>query len=146
MSELTINFKRLSRRAVMPKFGREGDAGADLTAIEIVEIEDDNDTIKYNFGIAVEIPKGYVGLIFPRSSIYKKKQILTNSVGVIDSNYRGELSAVMTIGLNDDLRYQVGERIAQLVIVPIPTVTFVQVDELSETNRGDGAYGSSGDK
>ena len=141
---MKIKFKRLKPNAITPKFGREDDAGADLTVVDIERIEDDDDSIKYNFGIAVEIPKNHVGLLFARSSIYKKKQILTNSVGVIDHGYIGEISAVMTVGLNEYAQYKVGERAVQLIIMPIPSIEFEEVEELSDSERGTQGYGSSG--
>ena len=97
-----------------------------------------------------EIPKGYVGLVFPRSSIRKTDLSLTNCVGVIDSGYRGEIQATFKkiFGKNDvrldELDYNVGDRIAQIMIIPYPSVTFVEVDELSQTDRGEGGFGSTG--
>jgi len=99
--------------------------------------------IEYGTGIAVEIPPGHVGLIFPRSSIFHTGLILTNSVGVIDSGYRGEIKAVFKAPGHYDI-YRIGERIGQLVIVPIPDVEYEEADELSETERGTGGYGSTG--
>jgi len=98
----------------------------------------------------MEIPKGYVGLVFPRSSIRKTDLSLTNSVGVIDSGYRGELQATFkkVYGPNDvridQTDYKVGDRIAQIIIIPYPQITFVEVDELSITERGEGGFGSTG--
>ena len=88
---------------------------------------------------------GYVGLVFPRSSIRKMDLALTNCVGVIDSGYRGEIQATFkkTQGL-DSVKYNVGERGAQIIIMPYPKVNFVEVDELSSTERGDGGFGSTG--
>lgn len=137
---MKIKIKKLDENAVIPKYSKEGDAGMDLTAVKREYL--DNEHIKYSFGIAIEIPRGFVGLIFPRSSCYKKRQILSNAVGVIDSGYRGEISAVMigrAIGT-----YGVGDRIAQLLILPYPEVEFELSAELSETERGTGGYGSTG--
>ena len=91
----------------------------------------------------MEIPPGHVGLVFPRSSCYKHGMLLSNCVGVIDSDYRGEVTAVF-LGTHDDVSYEIGDRIAQLVIMPIPAVKFVEAEELSETQRGTGGYGSTG--
>ena len=100
--------------------------------------------IKYDTGIAVEIPPGYVGLVFPRSSVCKTGLSLANSVGVIDSDYRGSISLVFYKGAELIEAYSYGDRIGQLVIVPIPEVEFVEAEELSETERGAGGYGSTG--
>lgn len=137
---MKIKLKKLTENAVLPKYSKNGDAGMDLTATSIEQI--DFQFTKYGFGIAIEIPKGYVGLVFPRSSCYKQKQILSNSVGVIDSGYRGEISAIL-IGSSKDA-YKVGDRIAQLIILPYPEVEFELSDDLSDTERGNNGYGSTG--
>lgn len=138
---MMINIKKLHPDAKIPKYAKSGDAGMDLTATtsEII----DQYHIKYGFGIAIEIPYGYVGLVFPRSSIYKQGQLLTNSVGVIDSGYRGEISAVM-LGNKLDITYKVGERAAQLLILPYPQIEFIETIDLSDSERGSNGYGSSG--
>ena len=127
--------------AVIPSYSKVGDAGLDLTVVSRREIDEYH--VEYDFGISLEIPSGFVGFIFPRSSIYKKQQVLSNSVGVIDSGYRGSIKAVM-IGNVERFMYDVGERAAQLIIMPYPMIEFEEVDELSETERGDGGYGSTG--
>ena len=139
---MKIKVKKLHKDAVIPKIAKDGDAGMDLTAIKKQELNDNY--VKYYFGLAFEIPKGYVGYVFPRSSCYRKDQLLSNCVGVIDSGYRGEVSAVM-IG-NTDRGYEVGERVCQIVIMPVPEVEFVESEELSESERGAGGFGSTGDK
>lgn len=96
---MKVKFKKLHPDAVIPKYGRPGDAGMDLTAIS-VEYDKDYSKIIYNTGLAIEIPEGYVGLIFPRSSIFKKELSLSNSVGVIDSSYRGEISFKFNIDIS----------------------------------------------
>jgi dUTP pyrophosphatase len=121
----------------------EGDAGCDLFAAEIWE-DYQLDQTHVNFGISIEIPEGYVGLIFPRSSIRGFQYRLSNSVGVIDPSYRGDWKAVFDNRQLGD-SFQVGYRVAQFVIVPRYVVTgFNQVDSLSETTRGVGGYGSTG--
>lgn len=140
VKKMKVKIKKMHPDAVIPAYAKDGDAGMDLTAISKEQI--DNEHIKYGFGIAMEIPKGYVGLIFPRSSCYKRKQLLSNAVGVIDSGYRGEISAVM-IGTTDE-SYNVGDRIAQIIILPYPQIEFKEVEELSESERGTGGYGSTG--
>lgn len=141
MDKLQIKFKKMNPNAVTPKQGTAGAAGFDLTA---VSIEKNEKMMKYDTGIAVEIPPGYVGLVFPRSSVCKTGLSLANSVGVIDSDYRGSISFVFYKPMPCIVPYLPGDRIGQLVIVPIPEVEFVEVDELSETERGAGGYGSTG--
>lgn len=141
MEKLKIKFKKLNPNAVIPKRGTIGAAGFDLTA---VRLEFTETTLKYDTGIAVEIPPGYVGLLFPRSSVCKTGLSLANSVGVIDQDFRGSISFVFYKGPTWIEPYSYGDRIGQLVIVPIPEVEFMEVEELSETERGAGGYGSTG--
>jgi len=140
---MKVKLKKLHPNAVKPKYAKESDAGMDLVATEIIS----NTTfqITYGLGIAMEIPTGMVGLVFPRSSIRNTELTLSNSVGVIDSGYRGELQATFN-KLNglDSITYNVGDRVAQIIIVPHPIVQFVEVDELSESARGKGGFGSTG--
>lgn len=140
---MKIKFKKLRPDAIAPKQAHPGDAGFDLTAITY-SWNGDLQLREYTTGIAVEIPRGYVGLIFPRSSVYKTGMTLTNCVGVIDSGYRGDIGAKFRVGNDPCLAYKPGDRIGQLVIVPIPEVEFVEAEELSETERGAGCYGSTG--
>ena len=137
---MKIKMKKLHPDAVIPRYAKAGDAGLDLTAVEIVA---DGSLLTYKTGLAVEIPNGYVGLLFPRSSVYKTGQTLTNCVGIIDSGYRGEIMMKFSFS-PQGLEYEVGDRIGQLLIMPYPKVEFVEVDELSETSRGSGGYGSTG--
>lgn len=136
-----LKFKKIHNKAVLPKQMTDGSAGYDLTATECIKMQG---SYIYRTGLSVEIPQGYVGLLFPRSSICAKNVRLSNSVGVIDSDYRGEISAVMDIINNCNTPYMEGERVAQLVIVPIPQFKPVFVDELSHTKRGYAGYGSTG--
>jgi len=136
----TIKFKKLNTNAVTPFYATEGSNAMDLTAINHELI--DSEHIKYSFGIAFEIPKGKVGLIFPRSSCYKQRQILSNCVGIIDSDYRGEISAVMIGTTNTS--YKTGERIAQIMFIDAPQIKLIEVNELSNTSRGNNGYGSTG--
>lgn len=149
---MEVRIKKLHPNAVIPTYAKDGDAGMDLTAVTKSYDRDGN--IVYGAGLAFEIPKGYVGLVFPRSSISNLDITMSNCVGVIDSGYRGEVTAKFKpamlfnreqrpIILNNRI-YNVGERIAQLIIIPYPQITFVEADELSETERGAGGYGSSG--
>lgn len=141
MDNLKIKFKKMNPNAVIPKRGTIGAAGFDLTAIGLEVTET---TLKYDTGIAVEIPPGYVGFAFPRSSVCKTGLQLANSVGVIDSDYRGSISFVFYKPKVCIMPYFPGDRIGQLVIMPIPEVEFVEAEELSETERGAGGYGSTG--
>jgi dUTP pyrophosphatase len=138
-----VKIKKLNPNAVIPTYAKSGDAGMDLVATKIIS----NTTFDVTYGtdLAMEIPKGFVGLVFPRSSIRKYELILSNSVGVIDSGYRGELQATFKKenGL-DSLAYKVGDRIAQIMIIPHPEIEFEEVDDLSDTERGDGGFGSTG--
>ena len=143
---LNVNFKKLHEDAVLPKYAKYGDAGMDCYAVDDGKITDMY--ISFNLGFSVEIPYGYVGLLFPRSSVSKKDLILANSVGVIDSGYRGEVQArfKQTVPkLNRD-RYDIqgykkGDAVCQLMILPYPKIHPVWADELSETDRGDGGFG-----
>jgi dUTP pyrophosphatase len=138
-----VKIKKLHPNAVIPTYSKDGDAGMDLTITEIHS----NTTfdVTYGFGLAMEIPNGHVGLVFPRSSVRNFDLSLTNSVGVIDSGYRGEIQATFkkTNGL-DSLKYNVGERGAQIIIIPYPKINFIDSDSLSETERGGGGFGSTG--
>lgn len=142
---VNVNIKKLHPNAVIPSYSKDGDAGMDLTATEI--INESNCDITYGTGLAMEIPKGYVGLIFPRSSIRKYELQLSNSVGVIDSGYRGEIQATFKKSLKDVIgirMYEIGDRIAQIIILPYPQIKFNEVKELSDTERGSGGFGSTG--
>ncbi len=142
-NELLIKVKKLNPNAVIPSYSKVGDAGMDLTITS--EIENTSFSVTYGFGIAMEIPKGHVGLVFPRSSVRNQELILSNCVGVIDSGYRGELQATFkkTNGL-DSIKYKVGERGAQIMILPYPQVYMTEVPELSNSERGTGGFGSTG--
>lgn len=138
---MKINIKKTHPDAVIPKYAKSGDAGLDLTVVSRERLAD-NEHIKYDFGLSFEIPEGYMGLIFPRSSCHKHRQLLSNAVGVVDSGYRGSVSVVM-LGTSS-FSYDVGERAAQIIIIPHPHIIFVEVDKLSSTERGSCGYGSSG--
>ena len=172
---MKIQFKKLSKEAQKPKFGKPGDAGADLVAAGIVYDEISNKLICHT-GLAVEIPEGMVGLIFPRSSIRNYDLSMANSVGVIDSGYRGEIIVTFNVNLESKIYskigvvidegdvtnqqdwldsfddeesykptlYKEGDRVAQLVIIPVPLIQYTEVNELSETERGTGGHGSTG--
>jgi dUTP pyrophosphatase len=140
---MKVLFKKLVPEAQKPKFGKPGDAGADLVATSADMFKGQ---MVYGTGLAVEIPEGMVGLVFPRSSVRNYNLSMSNSVGVIDSGYRGEIMITFNITEKDKFpaTYNIGDRIAQLIIIPIPLVQYTEADELSETNRGTEGHGSTG--
>ena len=141
--EMFVKVKKLREDAIVPQYAKKGDAGLDLVSTHIISNTEFD--ITYGTGLAIEIPIGYVGLIYPRSSIRKYDLSLSNSVGVIDSGYRGEIQFTFKkINGLKSIGYSVGDRIGQLIIVPYPTVTLVESNELSETERGTGGFGSTG--
>ena len=151
-SKMKVKIKKLHENAVIPKYAKAGDAGLDLTATSKTWNPDAKAYV-YGTGLAVEIPEGYVGLLFPRSSIANKQQILSNSVGVIDSGYRGEIMFKFKDTVKEvqsgllslfEEQYQEGERIGQLMILPYPKINFLATSDLSETDRGTGGFGSTG--
>lgn len=162
---MEVKIKKLSPKAVIPAYAHtDGDMGMDITATDCV-YDPVYDRFIYHTGLAFEVPKGYGMLIFPRSSNCKTNAYLCNSVGILDSNYRGELmfmyknrtdsSQLIPIKLDMDLNmrnlelvnehapYKVGDRIGQIVIIPYPEITFKEVNELSDTDRGEGGFGST---
>lgn len=145
---MQVKIKKLNKNAVIPSYAQDGDAGMDLVATS--KLYDDHGNVVYGTGLAFEIPQGYVGLLFPRSSNTKKDLILGNSVGVLDSGYRGEviLKFRPVMPLERDIEfgpreYEIGDRIGQIVIIPAPQIEFNVVDELSTTDRGVGGFGST---
>ena len=146
--DLTVKFRKLVPEAVTPQYAQDGDAGMDLTATSF-RVADT--FIEFGTGIAVEIPKGYVGLLFPRSSITKSAPgvSLKNSVGVIDSNYRGEILVRFEFPYSGHTGGNipvVGDKVAQLLVIPYPKVQLEEVQELSDSNRGNGGFGSTDKK
>ena len=142
---MKVRFKKLVPEAVAPYQATDGSAGWDLTATSKELIQ--GKKAIYGTGLSVEIPKGYVGLLFPRSSIHKKALRLSNSVGVIDSDYRGEIKAVfdrLSTWPYEWEIYQTGDRICQLIILPVPTIEWEESEDLTNTERGSGGYGSTG--
>ena len=145
---MKVNVKKLDSNAVLPTYAKHGDAGMDLTATS--KSYDEHGNVCYGTSLAFEIPAGYVGLLFPRSSNTKKDLILGNSVGVIDSGYRGEVvfkfRPVMPLERDIEFgprEYNLGDRIGQIIILPYPQIEFNLVDELSTTDRGVGGFGST---
>ena len=168
MNKLIVKTKIIDQSIVMRKlqYAKDGDAGIDLVATS--KWIDNDGNVVYGTNRAFEIPKGYVGLLFPRSSNSKKDLTLSNSVGIIDSGYRGEVMMkykrnIRVLGFlstlktwlqvsefknisvfNIGISYKIGERVGQLVIIPYPQIEFEEVDELSDSERGSGGYGSTG--
>jgi dUTP pyrophosphatase len=140
---MKVKVKKLHKDSVIPKYAKSGDAGMDLVAVSKTETEL---YVEYDTGLSFEIPEGYVGLVFPRSSISKYHLSLANAVGVVDSGYRGSVTARFkkTLDRAWATEYNVGDRIAQIIILPYPQVEFEEAEELSNTERGAGGYGSSG--
>ena len=143
-----IHVKKLDDRAVIPTYGSEFAAGADLYACmdEAVTVAP-GQTVMIHTGIAMEIPAGFAGLVYARSGLASKKGLApANKVGVIDADYRGEIMVVIHNHGVSSQTVDPGERIAQLVIAPYIVGAFHQVDELSDTVRGEGGFGSTGRK
>ena len=161
---MIIKTKIINKEIETPplKYAKDGDAGIDLTATSKEYDKDGN--VVYDTNRAFEIPKGYVGLLFPRSSNAKKDLVLTNSVGVLDSGFRGSVmfkykpidslahseypnEEVEAVDVTEDFivkMYEVGDRVGQIIVLPYPDVEFEEVDELTETTRGEGGFGSTG--
>ena len=139
---MKIKIKKLHNDAKIPAYAKPGDAGMDLTCTEIKRDKVLN-KVTYHTGVAIEIPDGHVGLLFPRSSIHKTGMMLFNSVGVIDSGYRGEIMMKFEM-MDSNAMYKTGDRIGQLMILPYPQIEFEEVNNLSASIRGTGGYGSTG--
>ncbi len=144
----TIAVKKLDERAVLPTYGSEYAAGADLYALldeELVIMP--GETKFVHTGLAMEVPEGYAGLVYARSGLASKRGLApANKVGVVDSDYRGELMVALHNHSSEPQKVQVGERIAQLVITPFLKAEFYESENLSETVRGVGGFGSTGTK
>ena len=147
---MEVKIKKLYGDAVIPVYAHDTDAGLDLVTTSY-EYKDDIKCHVYGTGLAVEIPEGYVGLLFPRSSNRKTESYLTNHVGVIDSGYRGEI--MLSFKTRDykegeiqqlSKPYEVGDKVAQLIIIPYPKIKFIEVDKLNDSDRGENGHGSSG--
>ena len=136
---MILKIKKLRDDAQIPTYAHHDDAGMDIyaTSKEVKE-----KFIEYGTGLAFEIPTDHVMFIYPRSSLSNKDLIMANHVGVLDSGYRGELKLRFR-KIGEDI-YEVGEKIGQIIVVPFPKIDFQEVDELSETHRGEGGFGSTG--
>lgn len=142
----TVKVKKLSDKAIIPAYGTEFSAGADLYALE-GEVIAAKETKLISTGISLEIPEGLVGLIFARSGLATKRGLApANKVGVIDSDYRGEIMVALYNQSGEAQKIDAGERVAQISFVPYYTAEFVQAEELDSTARGEGGFGSTGTK
>ena len=147
---MVVQFKKLDPLAITPSYAKEGDAGLDITPTKVESIQGENESgevfyqIKIYTGLAFEIPKGYVGLLFPRSSVKNFKARLTNSVGVIDSGYRGEVTGYFDVPQPISEFYKNGTAVLQMIILPFPKITLEEIKELSDSERGDKGYGHTG--
>ena len=142
---MIVKFKKLNENAKMPQYGTAYSAGADLYSVEDKTVIMPHKTVFIGTGLAMEIPQGYVGLIFARSGLACKRSLApANKVGVIDSDYRGEFMIALHNHGGEVRVVEHGERIAQLVITPVFTPGFTEVSELSDTERGSGGFGSTG--
>jgi dUTP pyrophosphatase len=148
MNKYTVKIKKLDEKATVPTYGSEFSAGADLYACTDVNVEfAPGETKLIHTGIAMEIPTGYVALIYARSSVATKRGLApANKVGVIDSDYRGEIMVALHNHSEQVQKIESGERVAQIVITPYITADFIEADVLCETERGEGGFGSTGKK
>ena len=143
----TVKFKKLNDNAQIPTYGSPYAAGADLYSAESEMVIAPHTTVFIGTGIAMEIPEGYMGLIFARSGLSCKRHLApANKVGVVDSDYRGEVKVALHNHSNEPQKIDAGERIAQLVITPFLAVNFEEAESLDDTTRGEGGFGSTGKK
>jgi len=140
---MIVKVKKLHPSAVIPTYAKNGDAALDLTAIS-KEWDEEKGLVIFGTGLAFEIPQGYVGLLFPRSSVIKTPLILANSVGVLDAGYRGEVKFMFRPVDRARKNYEIGDRVGQIIIIPFPQITFVEALKLSDSDRGEGGFGSTG--
>lgn len=143
-----VRIKKLRENATVPTYGSEFAAGADLyAAIEEAVTIEANETKLIPTGLAMEIPTGYAGLVYARSGLASKRGLApANKVGVIDSDYRGEVMVALHNHGSKAQTIEMGERIAQMVIAPYVTANFILSDSLDDTVRGEGGFGSTGTK
>ncbi len=141
---MEVKYKRLSSQVFLPAPAREGDAAVDLqTTVDLVLDPGQREAVPT--GLAVEIPDGYAGLVIPRSGHALRSGLgVVNGPGLIDSGYRGEIKVILVNHGSERVEFQAGERIAQLMIVPVPYVQWVEVADLNPTERGAAGFGSTG--
>lgn len=141
---MKVKFQRLNPAAKIPTRANSGDAGFDLYATAVTHPSGSAGVfVEICTGISLEIPKGYAGFIFPRSSISNTKHFLRNSVGVIDSGYRGEIKLRFSVD-DSNTSYQIGDRVGQIVFIRMPAVQLIESESLKYSSRGQGGFGSSG--
>lgn len=142
---MQIKLKRLDKNLPVPRYAHDGDAGCDLCSRIDVELKP-GQRVLVPTGIAVSIPRGYAGFVQPRSGLATKHGIsIVNTPGLIDSKYRGEIGVILiNLDTNETFKVSRGDKIAQLIIQRVENVTFAEVDQLDETTRGDGGFGSTG--
>ena len=141
---MKIRFKKLDAKAVAPQYATIGSAGADIRSTENIVIGP-NETKRVHTGLAMEIPAGFVGFLFPRSGLsFKTSLRQPNSVGVIDSDYRGEVQGMFTNTGSEPVEIASGDRIAQMIVMPVPYVVWAEAESLEDTARGAGGFGSTG--
>ena len=145
---MQVNIKLLNENAKIPTMGTEYAAGSDIYAcLDETEIINPGETKLIKTGFAIEVPVGYAGLIYARSGLATKKGLApANKVGVVDSDYRGEIMVALHNHTNETKEIEAYERIAQLVITPYVKACFNEVSDLNETTRGEGGFGSTGKK
>lgn len=145
MDNVRVPIKILSRDAQIPHMAYNGDAGVDLRSVERIVLEPQERAMVAT-GLAIALPEGYAGFVLPRSGLAAKHGIsIVNAPGLIDSNYRGELKVILlNTDPNESFTIEIGDRIAQLIVMPVPTINFEQVEELTESQRGESGFGSSG--
>ena len=145
MDNVRVPIKILSRDAQIPHMAYNGDAGVDLRSVERIVLEPQERAMVAT-GLAIALPEGYAGFVLPRSGLAAKHGIsIVNAPGLIDSNYRGELKVILlNTDPNESFTIEIGDRIAQLIVMPVPTINFEQVKELTESQRGESGFGSSG--
>lgn len=142
--KVKIKVKKLVPEAVLPSYAKDGDSCMDVTAISENIVEESGfGFIEYGTGLSFETPKDHTMLIFPRSSISTQGLILSNCVGVLDETYRGELKLRFKY-IRGSNKYSVGDRVGQIIVLPRPIMEIEEVDSLSETDRGEGGFGSTG--
>tara|TARA_B110000495_G_scaffold202024_1_gene220946 strand:- start:3831 stop:4256 length:426 start_codon:yes stop_codon:yes gene_type:complete len=140
---MNVKFKKLNDRAVIPSRAHKYDAALDLVATSKEERKQWG-YVEYGTGLAMEIPSFCVGLIFPRSSISKTCHFLRNSIGVIDSGYRGEIKLRFSIDNSENIEYDLYNKIGQLMIIELPNLSISEVSTLEGSERGGGGFGSTG--
>ncbi|MCI8363864.1 MAG: dUTP diphosphatase [Eubacterium sp.] len=148
MEQIKVTFMKIDPRAQVPVYGTEYSAGADLSACIEQPVTIHAGTTEFiHTGIAVAIPRGLVGLIYARSGLACKQGLApANKVGVIDSDYRGEIIVALHNHSSEDFVVEQGQRVAQMVIAPYLYAVYEEKDSLDETDRGKGGFGSTGDK